>query len=593
MRILNFLKKNLFLVLILFFALVLRVLVLDFNPPSLNWDEISHGYNAYSILKTGKDEWGASLPLIFRAYGDYKLPLYIYLTALSEFFFGLTEFAVRLPSALGGTATVLFTYLLTKELLGSRLQGKPRNPRVEIVALISALLVAIEPWSLFLSRGAFEANLGLAFFTSGLYFAVKGLHTPKSFVFASLLFGLTVWSYNSYRIFLPLFLLVFILIYRRKLLSILAESPKQIFLSLSVLALFLIPMLWQLFMPVGQARYGKVAIIDEGAINKINEDRRLSNNNPLYERLSYNKVNFFLRTAARNWTLYFSPQFLFIEGGSQFQYNVPKHGLLYLINLPFIIIGLIVVIAFALQKRKWAYLFLFWLVLAPIPAAVTRDSPHTLRGVTMLPLLMIVTSLGVVYFSKFVNKVLGVFSSKKNISKAVGVVVLILYLGASTLSLERYLTRYFTDYRESYSWSWQYGYKEVVNFLKERYSGYDKIIVTKKYGEPHIFFLFYGAAVNAPWPTYSENYRTDANLLRYEKSDWYWVDRFGKFYFVNDWDIPTRSDLDFKLESGEVFDCDSSSCILITSPGNYHKDWKLLETVYFLDGQPAFEILEN
>ncbi|MBU2577901.1 hypothetical protein KKA69_03645, partial [Patescibacteria group bacterium] len=78
-------KKNfnkILLVLILFFSFLVRIYSLEKIPPSLNWDEVSHGYNAYSIIKTGKDEWGITLPLIFRAYGDYKLPFYIYLTTI-------------------------------------------------------------------------------------------------------------------------------------------------------------------------------------------------------------------------------------------------------------------------------------------------------------------------------------------------------------------------------------------------------------------------------------------------------------------------------------------------------------------------------
>ena len=87
-----------FLFLILIFALFFRVYKINENPPALNWDEVSHGYNAYSILKTGKDEWGIKFPLIFRAYGNYKLPLYIYLTSISVKFFGLTPLGVRLVS---------------------------------------------------------------------------------------------------------------------------------------------------------------------------------------------------------------------------------------------------------------------------------------------------------------------------------------------------------------------------------------------------------------------------------------------------------------------------------------------------------------
>ena len=74
-------------------AFMLRFWGLDHNPPSLNWDEVSHGYNAFSILKTGRDEWGAWFPSIFRAFGDYKLPVYIYLTTLPVAIFGLNAFA--------------------------------------------------------------------------------------------------------------------------------------------------------------------------------------------------------------------------------------------------------------------------------------------------------------------------------------------------------------------------------------------------------------------------------------------------------------------------------------------------------------------
>jgi hypothetical protein len=148
------------------------------------------------------------------------------------------------------------------------------------------------------------------------------------------------------------------------------------------------------------------------------------------------------------------------------------------------------------------------------------------------------------------------------------------------------LTKYFGEYKNNYSWSWQYGYGEAVNFVNENYDNYDKIIFTKKYGEPHIFLLYY-------WPWSPRDYRVDGNLIRYSQDDWFWVDRFDKFYFVNDWDIPRRSDQDFVLESGLVFDCDFIKCLLVTSPGNVHQDWKLLKTINFLDDQPAFEIYEN
>ena len=114
-------KINPILFLIVVIAIFVRFIFINSAPPSLNWDEISHGYNAYSILKTGKDEWGKFMPLIFRAYGDYKLPLYIYLTAISELFFGLSTFSVRLISAISGVGSAIVGYFLVKRLFGSEL----------------------------------------------------------------------------------------------------------------------------------------------------------------------------------------------------------------------------------------------------------------------------------------------------------------------------------------------------------------------------------------------------------------------------------------------------------------------------------------
>src|SRR3989338_992125 len=114
-------KKKLTIWLIIIFGAVLRLWGLGGNPPGLYWDEVSLGWNAYSILKTGLDEHGRFLPIdTFFAFGDYKPPLYIYAVVPSIWIFGLNEFAVRFPSALAGTLLIVVTYLITKELLEIR-----------------------------------------------------------------------------------------------------------------------------------------------------------------------------------------------------------------------------------------------------------------------------------------------------------------------------------------------------------------------------------------------------------------------------------------------------------------------------------------
>ena len=110
-------KIRIILIFIVGLAFGLRFYNVWDNPPALSWDEVSIGYNAYSILKTGRDEHGRFLPIdTFVGYGDYKPPLAIYITVPFVALFGLNELAVRLPSVLFGTLTVLLTYFLVQEL---------------------------------------------------------------------------------------------------------------------------------------------------------------------------------------------------------------------------------------------------------------------------------------------------------------------------------------------------------------------------------------------------------------------------------------------------------------------------------------------
>src|SRR3990167_2020828 len=158
------LKNNLSLIFIIILATVLRFYQLGQNPPSLNWDETAHGYNAYSILKTGRDEYGYRLPLSFRSFDDYKPPIYTYLVVPSVAAFGLNDFAVRFPSAFLGVLAVLFTYLMVKELF----QKTP-------IALLSAFFLAISPWHLQFSRVAFETNSATFWSVLGTWAFLKGI----------------------------------------------------------------------------------------------------------------------------------------------------------------------------------------------------------------------------------------------------------------------------------------------------------------------------------------------------------------------------------------------------------------------------------
>ena len=526
-------------------AIFLRFWDLDNIPPSLNWDEVSLGYNAYSIFKTGKDEWGELLPLTFRSYGDYKLPAYVYLDIPFIALFGLNEWGVRLPSAVLGIGSVLVTFLILKSLVNIK------------VALWGAFIASILPWTIILSRIALEAQLALFLTTLGVYFFLKALQEKSYLAVSFICFGLTIFTYNASRIVTPLLVLILVVLYRGELLKI-----KQIAgVSLFIFILISIVALPKALLQDSSARYRWTHLLDEGAINRINEQRGSSDLPPFLSRLSNNKVTYFLTESSKNYISHYSPDFLFVKGGSNYQFSVPRSGLVYPALAPFIILGFWSIFK---QRKKWQLFILAWFFIAPIPAAITRDSPHALRSIMMvLPLLMIITQ-GISYCFNDLNHWI-----KKNEAMLSFVVAATLFI-----SLYTFWQNYSGSYVKNYSWSWQFGYKQVVRYVVREGEKYDKIYVTKKYGEPHEFLLFY-------LKYDPKQYIEGENLIRYERSDWFWVDRFDKFAFINDWEVMEN----VKCQMSNV------KCLLITSPDNYPLGSKPIHTINFLDGQKAFDIV--
>src|SRR3989304_9058383 len=97
--------RKIFLILIILLAFILRFYRLG-DDPALNADEAAIGYNAYSLIQTGHDEHGNSWPIHFQSFNDYKPGLYFYLVIPFVKLLGLNEWAVRIPGAFLGVATV-------------------------------------------------------------------------------------------------------------------------------------------------------------------------------------------------------------------------------------------------------------------------------------------------------------------------------------------------------------------------------------------------------------------------------------------------------------------------------------------------------
>lgn len=549
-----FKRTTIVLIAIFLLSLLIRVYKLSEFPPSLNWDEVSHGYNAFSILKTGSDEWGKFLPLDnFRAYGDYPLPVSLYLIIPSIVGFGLNEFSLRFPTALLGSLVVIPQYFLTYFVT--------RNRKA---ALISALLIGIIPWTILPSRAVFQSTIALLFIVSSLALLFGSKFKSYLLPLSLICLGLSAYSYHNSRIVAVLLLPCFLLYYVKVLIKKIYISKFISRISIFIVTLFFTPLLFVLLSPGGHARANWVFLIDQGAVSQIEQERANSPLPAALKRIIYNRATYFVLTGGKNYVEYFIPEFLFAKGGTQYQFSLPGRGLLYWTLLPFVYGGLVWAAWNAIKKRNpQARMLLFLLAAAPIPAAVTIGQFHVLRSNLLIPGLLTTTSIVLV---KFLGQI-----RRTKIFYWLTVFAIFLPI---TIFLVTYLRELFTDYSTKYSWSWQYGYKQVVETLQKDYSQYDRFIITKKYGEPHEFVLFF-------WPWDPSTYKNDPSLVRYFRSDWYWVDHFDKFFFVNDWEIKN-------MEKNLVV---PGKTLLFTSPGNFTGGQKV-ETINFLDGQPAFDIVK-
>lgn len=541
-------KTNLLvLLLITLLGLILRFWQLDKFPVSLNWDEASHGYNAYSILTTGKDEWGTAFPLIFRAFGDFKLPVYIYLTVIPVFLFGLNAFAVRFISALAGVLAIPLIYFLARQLFPDR----------KHIGLVAAALLAFSPWHFFISRPALEANLALTLILAGSLFLLLGFKKALFYIPSALTFALALHTYNTARIFVPLLLITFVILHRRQV----KASFPAILSFLLVLASFAI-VINQVVVGTGTARYQKLAILSPDRVFQIGESRSHSRLPALLARLVYNRPVYFVTTYIKNYFSYFSPTFFNQSHGVQTQFAIPNQNLFTVPVLFLALIGFLLVLK---NNRQGHNRFLIaWLLLSPLAAAATADPPQALRPNPMIPVIIIFSAFGLVYVTKWLKAPF-----------------IFLFTALFIFLFAGYLALYFGDYRKTYSAAWQFGNREAVEVISENIDKYDRIIMTKRYGEPHIFYAFYR--------------RLDPSLLmpgpdniRFKKSDWYWTDKIGKVYFVNDWQIGTKVVNLLPLESGGTISTDNS--LLITSPDHLPENTTVIKKIDFLNGDPAYVI---
>lgn len=346
-------------------AVFSRFYKLGTAPDSLIVDEAHYAYIAYSILETGKDEHGEAYPLAFKGFGDYKLPAQVYALVPVIKLFGLNNFATRLPAALSGILLVVTIYLLFLEW--------GFNKRS---ALFASLIVLISPWTFILSRFAFEASLGLLFFSLAILFIFKANRQNKLifFILAALFFSLSIYSYVVYK-FVAAFFVGFFAVYFLLFKKI---PKKQVFLFVITFLILVSPFLLGKAANSNLARFKQVGVLNNVHLALgINENRDfcLKNCPKIICYSFFNKGFTYTKALANNFVKIYSIDYLFVKGDQGLPYiNVEDTGLFNLFLLPLYLIGVIFFFTQLFSKKNKQRLLLVFiacgLLIAPLPGVL-------------------------------------------------------------------------------------------------------------------------------------------------------------------------------------------------------------------------------
>ncbi len=441
-------------------ATVLRVYQLRDLPAGLFCDEAGLGYNAYTLATAGMDENGTHWPLYIWSFGvSYKNPFYIYAAAIPVKIFGLSEFSVRLTSALFGVGTVIGIFFLGRALFGPW------------VGLFAAVFLTVCPWHLHFSRIAFELISFPFLFVIGCTFLVRftqGRHTLPAAMF---FIGMCVYAYQIANLFVPLFLLGFWVLY----LPTLWRRWRESLLGLAALVATVAPAGVFLYM-----------------------HRQLST---MYFRHTTNlDTNEGLRMLAQRFGRYylqfFSRDFLLQHGDPIVRHAVRGFGELLPVFIPFLILGAVVAL---LCRNRAPKLILWWLALYPVAPSLMTEIPSASRGIIGVVTFCLLAAIGL----GAALRALGWIGHWRPLALALQAAALAAVTYVLVPEVLQYWEAYVNDYPRysapTYG-GFQYGYRDTIHYMESRRASYNLLMLTAtEVNQPQIFPLFYNHVDPRVW----------------------------------------------------------------------------------------------
>ncbi len=437
-----------FLSLLILLSALFRVPWLDKAPPELFGDEVDVGYQAYSLLKTGRDLYNQPLPTYIHSLAEWRAPLLMYATVPTIAAFGNNEWGVRLPQAIFGLLAPLILFLLVY-----------RTSRVAVLSFFCAFALALMPWHIHYSRVAFEVIIMLDLILLGTLLFLKNRFIPSALCFA-----LSLYTYSTAALFVPLLIITLFLFTRAR--------PHRF--SIPVFILVLLPFIGNLLTGHASDRFGLLSVFNSPELIKSINSLRVQDASSLAP-FWHNKIETYSRSLLDNYLRAYSSEFLFVRGDPVYRHSIQVIGQLLPITAPLVLLGL----WYLANRRQW--LWLSWFVLAPLPAVLTADGGfHATRLFLTVPPLAVATGAGLYQLIRIIPK---------KATLPLLVIYSFLFVFQFAWVAHYYLIHYSQD---SWRW-WHVGYKSAMQQLAGQADNYGRVFINNSYEPSLIRFLFWTA----------------------------------------------------------------------------------------------------
>lgn len=458
-------KTWLFLAAVLLLGFTLRLVALGSVPSGLHADEASFLVNATALMETGKDEDGRLLPISLNSLIDPKPALYSYLQVPAVALIGSTPFAARLPAALLGVVSLALMFVVLRSTVS------------KTVSLVATAMLAISPWHIMASRATQEVILSFVFVLLAVWAFQKLVQrfSVQPLILLAISSFAAMYSYHAAKVFLPALFVSYLGV-------LLLQQKMALRKGVSVVAVLFVAAVASVLLQESSTRFSAVGILssDEPQISITEQTYAATGlvSQPTL-RAFYNKPVFYGRAFVSEYLEHFTADFLFLSGGEPKRYVVPFHGLLHLIELPLILLGLYAV---AVKKEQTGLFFGLWLVLSPLPAALTfQETPSTIRTFAMVVPLVFFVARGLVWLLTYLEKKRAI-----QLATATGFIAVLLWQHS-------YFWMQFAVQQQVYQpWSRNNPYQTIASKLSEIDDSYDAVYVTNDLRPLYLYFVLEG-----------------------------------------------------------------------------------------------------